>query len=112
MANFVEFKAGNEEYKLRLGMSDILSLENKLGGNPMSVFGTGDTVPEFKTMIDVLHASLQKFHHGVTWEKASEILEKWIDEENCMNDFIFVIFEIYKVSGIIPRDFDIDMEKN
>lgn len=110
MTNYVEFEVGDETYKLRLGMSAIVQLEKKLGCNPMGIFGNGDKIPTITQMCDILHASLQKYHHGCNLDKARDIFEDYLSEHS-QTDFLPVILEVYKVSGIIPKDAE-EAEKN
>jgi hypothetical protein len=79
-------------------------LEKQLGCNPLSIFGDGETIPTITTMVAILHASLQQYNHGVTLNDAYDIFDTWLDEGNATTDFIPIILEIYKASGIIPKD--------
>lgn len=97
---YYDFEAGNKAYKLRLNTRNIVALEKQLGCNPVTIFGNGDTIPTISTMVTVLHASLQHFHHGITMDDAYTIFDEYL-ETHAMTDFIPEIVEIYKVSGII-----------
>lgn len=102
--NYVDFVAGNESYKLRLNTRNIMALEKQIGGNPLSIFGKGDRVPPLGEMIAVLHASMQAYHHGITLNKAQDIFDSYLEDGNTMVDFIPVILEIYRASGIISAN--------
>jgi hypothetical protein len=78
-------------------------LEKALGCNPLSIFGDGSTIPTITTMVTVLHAALQQYHHGITMNDAFDIFDAYL-EEHSATDFISVILEIYKASGIIPKE--------
>lgn len=104
---FYDFEAGNKAYKLRLNTRNIVQLEKVLGCNPLSIFGTGDTIPPVTTMVAILHASLQQYHHSITLEAAYAIFDEYL-EEHAMTDFLEVIVEVYKVSGLMK----VDSEKN
>ena len=108
---YVDFKAGSREYKLRLTTRDIVTLEKQLGCNPLAIFGNGDTIPTITTMVQVLHASLKQLNHGVTFEGAFDIFDAYLEDGHAMTDFLPVILEIYKVSGLIRTDGATD-EKN
>jgi hypothetical protein len=108
---YLDFKAGSKEYKLRLTTRNILGLEKALGGNPLSIFGNADTIPEMGKMIAILHASLQSYHHGITLDDACDIFDAYLLDGNSMTDFIAVIVELYKASGLIP-DKEGQIEKN
>lgn len=101
---YVDFVAGNKDYKLRLNTRNIVSLEKILCGNPLSIFGKGDTVPSITALVAVLHASLQQYQHNITMNDAYDIFDAYLDDGNTMTDFIRVIIEVYRVSGIIPKE--------
>lgn len=101
---YFDFKAGNNEYKLRLNTRNVVSLEKNIGCNPLMIFGNGDTVPTISVMVAVLHASLQQYHHGITLEKAYDIFDEYLEDGNAITDFIPIILEIYKVSGLIREE--------
>lgn len=97
---YYDFNAGNEAYKLRLNTRNIVQLEKMLGKNPIAIFGDGDTVPTITEMVSVLFTSLQQYQHSITINDAYDIFDKYL-EDNTATDFISVILEVYKVSGII-----------
>lgn len=97
---YIDFQAGNKEYKLRLNTRAIVTLEKSLGCNPLSIFGAGDTIPTITTMVSILHASLQQYQHGITMDGAYDIFDTYL-EDHAVTDFIPVILEIYKNSGLI-----------
>lgn len=99
---YFDFEAGNKAYKLRLNVRNTVALEKALGCNPLSIFGNGDTIPTITTMVTVLWASLQQYHHGISLNDAYDIFDSFL-ENHAVTDFIPVILEIYKVSGIIPN---------
>lgn len=109
--NYIEFQANDKVYKLRLSTRNTISLEKQLGCNPVAIFGSGDTIPTVTTMVRILHASLQAYEHGITLDAAYDIFDKWLDEGHVMTDFIAVIIDIYKASGII-KDTNETVEKN
>lgn len=111
--NYIDFEVGNNTYKLRLNTRNIVLLEKQLGCNPLSIFGNGETVPTITVMVAVLHASLQQYHHNITLNDAYDIFDEYIAEGHSSVDFISVIVDIYKASGIIPKDNKIEgIEKN
>jgi hypothetical protein len=112
--NYIEFAAGNKDYKLRLNTRNTIMLEKQLGCNPLSIFGDGDTIPTITTMVLILHAALQPYNHGININDAYDIFDSWLDEGHASTDFIPIILEIYKASGIIPKDNPVEdsAEKN
>lgn len=108
---YVNFTAGNKDYKLRLNTRNIVSLEKVLGNNPLSIFDTnGEQLPSITAMVAVLHASLQQYHHGISLNDAYDIFDAYIDDGNTVDKFVYVILDIYRESGIIPKE--VDAEKN
>lgn len=106
---YFDFEAGNKVYKLRLNTRNIVALEKQLGCNPLAIFGDGSTIPQVSTMVNVLWASLQQYNHGISLNDAYDIFDSYINDGNSMTDFIQVILEVYKVSGLIKAD---SAEKN
>lgn len=110
---YYDFKAGNNEYKLRLNTRNIVALEKQLGCNPIMIFGAdGEQIPTVSAMVVILHASLQAYNHGINLEKAYDIFDEYLNDGNTSIDFVKVIMEIYKASGIVPKETDTDSEKN
>ena len=101
---FVDFTAGNKQYKLRLSIRSTVALEKQLGVNPLMIFGDGDTIPTITTMVNILHASLQQYNHGISLNDAYGIFEDWLNDGNSVVDFLPIIIDVYKVSGIIKQD--------
>lgn len=101
---YVDFTAGNKEYKLRLNTRNTVLLEKQLGCNPLSIFGDGDTLPTVTTLVNVLYASLIQYNHGITLNDAYDIFDEYLADGNSATDFIQVLLEIYKVSGLIKGD--------
>jgi hypothetical protein len=100
---YFDFEAGNKQYKLRLNTRNTVALEKALGCNPLAIFGAGDTIPTITTMVTILWASLQQYHHGISLNDAYDIFDAFLNEHSA-TEFIPVILEIYKVSGIIPQE--------
>lgn len=98
---YYDFTAGSKDYKLRLDTRAIVALEKRIGCNPLAIFGKGDTIPTVSTMVAILHASLQSYQHGLSMDDAYNIFDDYLTDGNSSTDFINVIVEIYKASGII-----------
>ena len=107
---YVEFSAGGNAYKLRLNTRNVVTLEKHLGCNPIAVFGDGSTLPTITTMVTILWCSMQQYQHNITLDKAYDIFDEYLADGNGITDFVSVILEIYKVSGIIREE--AENEKN
>lgn len=100
---YVDFNAGGKDYKLRLATRNIIALEKAIGTNPLGIFGKGEEIPSITTMVNILWFSLQKFHNGISLTDAMDIFDEYL-EEHSMTDFITVILDVYKASGLIRDD--------
>jgi hypothetical protein len=101
---YVDFSAGNKDYKLRLNTRQTIALEKQLGCNPISIFGGGEDIPTITAMIHILYAALQPLQHGITLDNAYDIFDAWLADGHTATEFIPVIIEIYKASGIIKGE--------
>jgi hypothetical protein len=101
---YIDFEAGNKAYKLRLNTRGVVALEKVIGCNPLAIFGDGDTIPTVTVMVAILHASLQQYHHGITSNDAYDIFDSWLADGHTSIDFVPIILEIYKASGIVPKE--------
>lgn len=99
---YVDFTAGNKDYKLRLNTRNIVALEKALGYNPVLIFGmNGEKIPSITEMVTILYTSLQQFNHGISLEDTYEIFDEYLADGHAATDFTTVILDVYKVSGII-----------
>lgn len=105
---YVDFSAGNKDYKLRISTRNMIALEKVIGCNPLAIFGDGETLPQITTMVHILHAAMQQLNHGISLNDAFDIFDTWLEEGHSATDFLPIIIEIYKVSGLIK----VDAEKN
>lgn len=101
---YVDFEAGNCNYKLRLSTRNTVMLEKQLGCNPLMLFGNGDRIPTVTEMVNVLYASLIQYNHGIDLNKAYDIFDAYLADGHSMHDFLYVIMDIFKTSGIIPNN--------
>lgn len=109
--NYVLFEAGGKEYKLRLSTRAVINLEKSIGCNPLAIFGNGDTIPTITIMIAILHNSLTQLNHGITKEDTYAIWDDYIADGHAITDFLAVIVDIYRVSGLMKTETE-ETEKN
>ena len=81
-----------------------VQLEKNIGCNPLAIFGDGNKMPQITTLVAVLHASLQALEHGITLNDSYDIFDAYLADGHSLTDFIAVLVELYKVSGIIPEE--------
>ena len=108
--NYIIFTAGNKDYKLRLDTRNTVMLEKQLGCNPLSIFGDGESIPTITVMVAILHASLQRYQHNISLNDAYDIFDEYLSDGKSSTDFIPVILDIYKASGLIPKDKEVEEE--
>ena len=101
---YYTFTVDNKDYKLRLTTRQVVNLEKQLGCNPISIFGSGDRIPTVTEMVTILHNSLVELNHSINLNEAYAIFDKYLEEGNTSIDFIPIILEIYKASGIIKTE--------
>lgn len=100
---YVDFIAGGNNYQLRLNTRNVVMLEKMLGKNPLAIFGNGDTLPTITEMVQILYSSLQQLNHGISLDKAYDIFDAYLADGHSSTDFVQVIVDIYKVSGLIAN---------
>lgn len=99
---YVDFSAGNKDYKLRLNTRNVVALEKMLGASPLSIFSRGDdSIPTITEMVSILFCSLQQLNHGITLNDAYDIFDNYLADGHSAIDFISVVLDVYKVSGLI-----------
>lgn len=101
---YVDFTADNKDYKLRLNTRTVVALEKQLGCNPLAIFGDGSALPTITQMVNILYCALQPLNHGISLDDAYSIFDAYLADGNSATDFISVILEIYKVSGLIKGE--------
>ena len=102
---YVNFEVNNKAYKLRLNTRNVVALEKTLGTNPLSIFDVaGNTMPSVTSMVAVLHAALQQYNHGVSMNDAYDIFDAYIEDGHSIDEFIYIILDIYRESGLIPKE--------
>ena len=111
---FYVLKIGDKEYKLRLNTRNTVLLEKSLGCNPLSIFGKENepVIPTVTAMVAILHASAQQYQHNITTNDAFDLFDAWLADGNTPADFVSIIIEIYKVSGLIANGEEDNNEKN
>lgn len=105
---YTEFKVGDNEYKLRLGATEIRNLEKEIGGNALSIVGADGNLPTLTGLLLGLHRALKKFHSGIKLSDVDDIYDEYVDDGGSFEDLIDVILEVFEVSGFFSEK---DLEK-
>ena len=94
----------NEDYKLKLNTQNIIDAEEKIGMNLILIFGVdGRRLPTTKEMMTIFFHSLQAYQHGIKYSDACSLFDSWIEEGHTTSEFIPILFEIFRESGIIKN---------
>ena len=96
---------GEVDYKCRLNARGLIDLEGILHCNPLNVFMSvsENELPKIAEMIAVFYISLQPYNNGITLEKTYDLYDAYIEEGNSFTDFVELIMNIYKTSGLIKE---------
>ena len=120
MSIYKVLTVGEKEYKLKLTTSATIIVEEKLGQNildpilEMSSAAPLDTkgnvnmkkiskmpLPSLKYMVTVLYGALQKFHHGMTFEKTCDLIDDYIESGKSQMDLFEFVMELLTESGVL-----------
>jgi len=86
---FYNFKVKDKEYKLRLATRDLIKLEDKLGMNPIYIFGKDLKHPEIPKTKDVLTIIAAAFN-DIPEEQVYDIIDEWLEEGHSSYDLVEV----------------------
>ena len=103
---FTNFVVGDKEYKCKLNTKSLVNLEKRLGMNPLNIFMnlSENNLPKLEDMLIILHESLQSLEHGISMDDVYDIYYAFIEDGHNMLELMPIIIEIFKVSGLIPKD--------
>ena len=109
---FATWKVEGIEYKLKLTTSQIIKLEDKYKINLLTIVTNGD-IPPLKIMLEILHASMQKFHHGIKAENVHEMFDTYVEEGGSQVEFFTnVLMPVFNASGFFTPAQSTAMTKN
>ena len=98
---FALWEVGGQRYKLKLKTSAIVELESKYKTNLMNIMGSGQGgMPALSVMLDVAHAAMKDWNHGITKNGVMDIFNRYIEEGGSQLSFYMTVYmEIFTVSG-------------
>ncbi|MEF9840331.1 MAG: DUF6096 family protein [Lachnospiraceae bacterium] len=109
MEPWVIWKVKDEEYKLKLTTSTIVSLENKYKCNLLTLI---DGTPSLSVMLDITHKAMNKYHHGIKDKDIIDIYDDYLEQGGSQVSFMTNVFvPIYKVSGFFPKSVAENMDE-
>lgn len=98
--NTYNLTINDKEYRLKLTTRSIVDLEDRLGVNPLAVFGE-EKLPKVGDMMFIFHAALQQYNHGISLDDAYSLFDAYLENGNNLMDFVNVLMGIFRVSGLI-----------
>lgn len=109
---FAIWEAGGERYRLKLKTSAVMELESKYKTNLMNIMGAGQGgMPALSVMLDVAHAAMKDWQHGITKAEVQNIFEKYVDEGGSQLSFYTSVYmDIFAVSGFFSANLSNQMQ--
>lgn len=98
---FALWEVGGRTYKLKLRTPAIVELEQKYKTNLMNIMGSGQGgMPALSVMLDVAHAAMKDWQHGITKTEVQNLFAKYVEEGGSQLSFYMTVYmEIFTVSG-------------
>lgn len=102
MNKFHTLTVGENEYKLRLTASAIMSIEKKLG---KPLFSALENIQEnmIETIIAILWGALQPLNANMSVEKATALFDDYIDEGHSIEELMQEINTLFESSGFFRK---------
>lgn len=109
---FAIWNVRGEDYKMVLATQDVVALESKYKTNLMNIMGAGNSgMPALTVMLDVTHAALKKFHHGISKDAVMAMFDQYVKEGGSQLNFYTEIYmEIFQVSGFFSASLTNQMQ--
>lgn len=110
---FALWEVGGQSYKLKLKTPAIVELETKYKTNLMNIMGTGQGgMPALSVMLDVAHAAMKDWQHGITKNEVQNLLERYVNEGGSQLSFYMSVYmEIFAVSGFFSVNMSNQMQE-
>ena len=110
---FALWEVGGQSYKLKLKTPAIVELETKYKTNLMNIMGTGQGgMPALSVMLDVAHAAMKDWQHGITKNEVQNLFERYVSEGGSQLSFYMSVYmEIFAVSGFFSVNLSNQMQE-
>lgn len=86
------------DYKLKLSTAVICKLEEKYKRNLLMVMMDNEGLPSVATMLTVVQAAMQKYHHGYSFGRVQDLYDDYVEEggsqANMMADVVMPLLAI------------------
>lgn len=110
---FALWEVGDKSYKLKLRTNAIVELETKYKTNLMNIMGAGQGgMPALSVMLDVAHAAMKDWQHGITKNEVQNLFEKYVSEGGSQLSFYMSVYmDIFAVSGFFSVNLNNQMQE-
>lgn len=107
---FAYWEVNGESYKLKLKTSGICELEKKYNTSLFNLVSQGN-MPSLSIMLDITHAAMKEWQHGVKLSDVQNLFDKYKDEGGSQLQFFTDVYmKIFVVSGFFPQKMAEEME--
>lgn len=103
---FTTITMNGKDYKLRLGAAQIMELEKHLGGrNPLDILmgAENGNLPSLTGTLRILHSSMLKFQHNISFADVQDIYDEYVDEGNTYMDLLPQLIGVFQTSGFFKQ---------
>jgi hypothetical protein len=102
MKTFYTITISGEDYKLRLTASAIMSIEKRLG---KPLFSALENIQDnmIETIATIMWGAMQPFNSGISFEKAVNLFDQYIDDGNSIEDLMHEINSLFEASGFFKK---------
>lgn len=110
---FAFWQVGEENYRMKLLTPEQLELEKIYKRNLFSLMGDADNLPPLSTMLQITHASMKPYYHGVKLKDVENLYGRYIEAGGSMLQFyVDVYMQIFAVSGFFSSSMEKDLSES
>lgn len=110
---FAFWNVCGENHKLRLTPSNIMELERMYKRNLLNLMGDMDHLPSLTTMLQITHAAMKTWQHGLKLATVENLFEKYLEEGGSQLQFYVEVFmKIYTVSGFFSTTMSTELSED
>lgn len=101
---FAFWEVGTKSYKLKLTTAAKMELESKYRKNLISMMGDDDNIPPLTTMLQITHAAMNEWQHGLKLKDVINIYDEYVKHGgNMLRFYAEVYLQVFMVSGFFSE---------
>ncbi|MDD3137689.1 MAG: DUF6096 family protein [Lachnospiraceae bacterium] len=101
---FAFWEVGTNSYKLKLTTAAKMELESKYRKNLISMMGDDDNIPPLTTMLQITHAAMKDWQHGLKLKDVINIYDEYEKRGgNMLRFYAEVYLQVFMVSGFFSE---------